>query len=136
VMDLAAGGGHVTAGEPAVLVPLPHRPPQVQGDGVGGGRDIQRQADRGDRDAGDLANAPTDGPPSADTLTVERSVLARFPLERDFPATSDRPEPVSGLEPPAAGGSSRGRPGMSQPGSVIANLPPLSKPTSNRSQVR
>ncbi len=38
-----------------MLVPFFHRPPQVHGDGVEGGGDVQRQADGRGGDAGQLA---------------------------------------------------------------------------------
>ena len=47
VVDVAAGGGGVAAGEPAVLVPQADCAAEVDGDGVEGAGDVERQADGG-----------------------------------------------------------------------------------------
>src|SRR5215510_11246173 len=58
VVDFAAGGGQVAAGEPAVPVAFADRAAQVDGDGVDGGGDVQRQADGCGGDAGGAAAEP------------------------------------------------------------------------------
>src|SRR5258708_15258619 len=45
MMDVAAGGPLVAAGEPAVRIPAGDSPAQVHRAGVGGGADVQAQAD-------------------------------------------------------------------------------------------
>ncbi len=52
VVDVAAGGGQVTAGEPAVQVPQADGAAQVDGDGVEGAGDVEGEADRGGGGAG------------------------------------------------------------------------------------
>ena len=71
------------------------------------------------------ANAPADNPEHADTLPAARALRPALPRQGDESAAAE--EDTHEAEPSdAAGGSaSRGTPGMSQPGSVIAaSLPP------------
>src|SRR5262249_41387352 len=51
VVDVAGAGGLVAAGEGAVRVPGGDRAAQMRGDGLGGGADVQREADGGQRGA-------------------------------------------------------------------------------------
>jgi hypothetical protein len=83
------------------------------------------------------ANAPADNPEDADTLPVRA-------LRPDFARRGGEPAPVGEDAEPSdeaaaatSGGSSRGTPGISQPGSVIAaSLRLRDRLNINRSHVR
>src|SRR5215467_8229885 len=66
------------------------------------------------------ANAPADQPADADTLSV-RALRRRLARRGDESAAARRDaESSDATAAPASRGSSRGTPGISQPGSVIA----------------
>src|SRR5258708_39363313 len=58
VVDLAPGGGHVTPGEPAVLIAFADCSSQVEGDGVGRGGEVHRGGGPGARGGRGAAGAP------------------------------------------------------------------------------
>ena len=78
------------------------------------------------------AKAPAEEPPAAEALAEDRGLPAGLPARPAEPARPGPPGPVADAAPgtqelatePGAAGTSRGTPGMSQPGSVIVRLPP------------
>ncbi|HUB39656.1 MAG TPA: hypothetical protein VMA72_12450, partial [Streptosporangiaceae bacterium] len=77
--------------------------------------------------SGNGANAPADNPEEADTLPARAlRPRRREPASDDVDADPQEAELPASLGASAPGEASRGTPGMSQPGSVMARLPPLS----------